>query len=141
MIVISLAAITSYILPLGLTVAQNGVGPPGNDRYAQLTQGPPPSPSSNLDVVTASSVRPSLDDAQVCDSKDIAIGQAGSSSNCGQGSAGITEDTESAATLASPATLSSPILNTHYWEFLPPLLSSNGEWHQLELDLDAGYVL
>jgi Subtilase family len=101
-IVVPLLAIIFYILPLGLTTAQNGGGsPPSNDPYAQLTQGPPPpSSSSGTGAVP--------DNAQGCNSKDIAIAQAGSSSNCGQLSAGTTEDTESAATLASPATLTSP---------------------------------
>ena len=100
-IVVPLLAIIIYILPLGLTTAQNGGGPPENSPY----RGSLP-PTGETVSLPASEV--TTESFSGCDSKDVAIGQAGSSSNCGQKSAGKTENTESAATLASPATLSSP---------------------------------
>jgi hypothetical protein len=100
-IVVPLLAIIIYILPLGFTTAQNGGGPPENRPY----RGSLP-PTGETVSLPASEV--TTESFQGCDSKDIAIGQAGSSSNCGQKSAGTTEDTESAATIAPPAGLSSP---------------------------------
>jgi Subtilase family len=104
-IVVPLLAIIFYILPLGFTTAQNGGGPPENSPY----RGPLPPTGETVQLPASEVTTESLsDDAQGCDSKDVAIGQAGSGSNCGQVSADITENTESAATLASPVRLTSP---------------------------------
>jgi hypothetical protein len=99
-IIVPLLAIIFYILPLGFTTAQNGGGPPENSLYRGLLP-----PTGETVPLPASEV---TTESQGCDSNNIAIGQAGSSSNCGQKSADITEKTESAATLASPVKLTSP---------------------------------
>jgi hypothetical protein len=101
-IVVPLLAIIFYILPLGLTTAQNGGGPPENGPY----RGPLP-PTGETAPLPASEVATESFLSQGCDDQDRA-GQAGSNPACDQEGPDITNDIESSAARASKTTVLIP---------------------------------